>query len=74
MGGRDFVNPWGKELPPCIVVGKSEHRDLSAIEIAMFSQGEEKMRELEKQFEVDGVFIEPEDDEDDGFIRRMTGL
>ena len=74
MGGRDLIKPTGRELPPWIVIGKSEPRALTAAEVALFSKGDEELRDLEKQFEVNGMFIEPDDDDDEGFTRRMTGF
>ena len=74
MGRRDLINPWGKELPPVIVVGHSEPRKLTAAERIHFDSVIAELEELEKPFVVNGELVEPADDEGDGFLRRMTGI
>lgn len=75
MGGRDIENPWGNEIPPWVVVGREEPKELSAQEMSAFARGENELREMEKQFEVNGVFVETEGSADEeSFYRRMTGF
>lgn len=74
MGARDSLNHLPTQALPGRIVGVFTPAPVSEVEQKRRDEFSQFLEKNQKQYEVNGVFVEPDDDTDDGFTNRMTGI